>query len=150
MISIKIKELCLKNIDLIIFDKDGTLFQLYPYCSRMAIERTEAICHTLNNTDTTLREQLILKMGVDLKNHRICPKGPIGVYSKYYAQDMLYDELNALGYPISHEALSQSFSSADRRINEIDYMQEALVPVDGMLDFISSLKDRCHCRDLFE
>lgn len=145
MINLQINESIYEDIDLIIFDKDGTLFQLYPYCSKMVFERTNAICNALQNHDKILEDWLILTMGVDLKNHRIFPEGPIGVYSKYYAQDMLFEKMNAKGYNISREMLKTAFETADDNINKIEYLKEALVPVPGMIDFIEDIGSKCNC-----
>lgn len=145
MINLQINGNSYKNIDLMIFDKDGTLFQLYPYCSKMVFERTNAICNVLENHDQTLQDWLILTMGVDLKNHRIFPEGPIGVYSKYYAQDMLFEKMNAEGYSISRKMLKTAFETADKNINKIEYLKDALVPVPGMIDFIGEISDKCNC-----
>lgn len=143
MISIKVNGKILNDIDLIIFDKDGTLFQLYPYCSRMVMERTDAICSTIGNYDPSLRNWMIERMGVDLKNHRIFPEGPIGVFSKYYAQDMIYTELKNLGYEIDLDAVHQAFMRADDRINNPSYLKETMVPVNGMIDFVKGINGKC-------
>ena len=39
MIKLEINGATLENIGLIIFDKDGTLFELYPYWSKVAMRR---------------------------------------------------------------------------------------------------------------
>jgi phosphoglycolate phosphatase len=145
MIDIKINGKILSNIELIIFDKDGTLFQLYPYCSRMVMERTDAICSILSIQDKDMRGWLIAKMGIDERNHRIFHDGPIGVYSKYYAQDMIYKELNDYGYEVDRETVQRAFAVADDRINDRTYLTETLVPVDGMIDFIKQINGRCKC-----
>ena len=145
MINLQINSKTYKNIDLIIFDKDGTLFQLYPYCSKMVFERTNAIYNELENHDKIIQDWLILTMGVDLKNHRIFPEGPIGVYSKYYAQNMLFEKMNSKGYSISKKELKKAFETADKNINRIEYLKDALVPVPGMIKFVEDIGDKCNC-----
>ena len=145
MINLQINGNTYENIDFIIFDKDGTLFQLYPYCSKMVFERTNAICNVLENHDKTFQDWLILTMGVDLKNHKIFPEGPIGVYSKYYAQDILFEKMNSKGYNISKKELKTAFETADTNINRIEYLKGALVPVPGMIDFVEDISKECNC-----
>jgi HAD superfamily hydrolase (TIGR01509 family) len=145
MIDLTIGNNVLKDIDLMIFDKDGTLFELYPYCSKMVFQRTEAILKMLKNNDPKLKDWLIHQMGVDLENHKIYPQGPIGVYSKYYAMDMLFDKINAYGYKITADMLKEAFSEADHNINDINYLKESLVPVRGMIEFIEQTSDKCTC-----
>jgi len=125
MVNLQINDNKYKNIDLIIFDKDGTLFELYPYCSKMVNERTTAISNILENYDQNLYDWLILSMGVDLKNNRIFPEGPIGVYSKFYAQDMLFEKMNDKDYNISKKTLKTAFENADRIINQKEYLKDA-------------------------
>jgi hypothetical protein len=43
-IDIEIDNNILKNINLIIFDKDGTLFRLFPFWSEVALKRAKFIC----------------------------------------------------------------------------------------------------------
>jgi HAD superfamily hydrolase (TIGR01549 family) len=143
MINLEINDNNYENINLIIFDKDGTMFQLYPYCSKMVFERTNAICNVLNDHDKELEKWLISTMGVDLENQKIYQKGPIGVYSKYYAQNMLFEKINEKGYDISREMLKKAFETADININQIDYLKDALIPVPGMMDFIKSSAKNC-------
>lgn len=143
MVNLEIKDNCYENIDLIILDKDGTLFQLYPYCSKMVFERTKAICNILNNQDKKLENWLISIMGVDLENQKIFQNGPIGVFSKYYAQDMLFEKINQEGYDITRETLKKAFETADVNINHIEYLKDALEPVHGMTNFIKSSGEKC-------
>jgi len=143
MVNLQINDNKYKNIDLIIFDKDGTLFELYPYCSKMVNERTTAISNILENYDQNLYDWLILTMGVDLKNNRIFPEGPIGVYSKFYAQDMLFEKMNDKDYNISKKTLKTAFENADRIINQKEYLKDALVPVPGMIDFVEAIGHKC-------
>lgn len=145
MVNLQINGNDYKNIDLIIFDKDGTLFELYPYCCKMVNERTIAIGNILDNHDKTLYDWLISTMGVDLENNRIFSEGPIGVYSKFYAQDMLFEKMNNKHYNISKKSLKTAFENADRNINQIDYLKDALVPVPGMVDFLENISHKCSC-----
>lgn len=145
MVDLLINNVICEDIELAIFDKDGTLFQLYPYCSKMVSQRTNAIMKILKNDDLKLEDWLIHKMGVDLEDKKIFPEGPIGVYSKYYAMNMLYDIMNANGYEIKEEMLKEAFMEADSNMNKIDYLKEALIPVQGMVEFIENIGDKCKC-----
>ncbi len=145
MVNFQINGNGYEDIDLIIFDKDGTLFQLYPYCSKMVFERTNAICNLLKNHDNTLQDWLTVTMGVDQRNHKIFPEGPIGVYSKYYAQDMLFKKMNSEGYSITKLMLKKAFEVADHTINNLEYLKDALVPVPGMINFVTNISDKCNC-----
>jgi HAD superfamily hydrolase (TIGR01509 family) len=145
MVDLSINGKVFEDIDLLIFDKDGTLFELYPYCSKMVDERTTAIMKVLKNQEAPLRDWLIHKMGVDLENQKIYPHGPIGVYSKYYAQNMLYQKMNEKGYKIDKQMLKEAFTEADHNINHVNYLKEALIPVNGMIKFIETIGKKSKC-----
>ncbi|BDZ68847.1 HAD family hydrolase [Methanobacterium ferruginis] len=145
MVNLTIGNKVLKDIELMIFDKDGTLFELYPYCSKMVFQRTRAVMNVMKNQDIVLENWLINEMGVDLKNEKIYPQGPIGVYSKYYAIDMLFEKINANGYHITKDRLKNAFGEADININHQNYLKEALVPVHGMIEFIKRSNDKSKC-----
>lgn len=145
MINLKINNQIYEEIELIIFDKDGTLFQLYPYCSKMVFERTNAICNVINDFNPQLKDWLIKTMGVDLDNKRIFPKGPIGVYSKYYAMDLIYEKMAEKGYSITKNMIQKAYAIADEHINSLDYLKDALVPVNGMIEFIEKVNNNCKC-----
>lgn len=145
MIDLNINNQIYEDIELMIFDKDGTLFQLYPYCSKMVFERTNAICNVINDHDPQLKDWLIKTMGVDLDNKRIFPEGPIGVYSKYYAMDLIYEKMTDKGYPVSKNMIQNAYTIADEHINSIDYLKDALVPVNGMVEFIEKINGNCKC-----
>jgi phosphoglycolate phosphatase len=145
LIDLSIKDVDYRDIDLLIFDKDGTLFQLYPYCSKMVFQRTSTILKVMDNDDQDFKDWLIKIMGVNLKEKKIYPNGPIGVYSKYYAQNMLYEKINENGHEISREMLKKAFTEADDDINKINYLKKALVPVEGMVEFINKVQGHCKC-----
>ena len=145
MLDLSINRDKFEDIDLMIFDKDGTLFQLYPYCSKMVFERTNAICNVINDHNPQIKYWLIKTMGVDLKNQKIFLEGPIGVYSKYYAMDLIYKKMKKNGYSINKEMIQKAYNIADERINTIDYLKNALVPVKGMIDFIKNVNNECKC-----
>jgi HAD superfamily hydrolase (TIGR01549 family) len=145
MIDLSIKDETYEDIELLIFDKDGTLFKLYPYCSKMVYERTNAVLKVMENNDQAFKNWLVKTMGVNLEEEKIYPQGPIGVYSKYYAQNMLYEKLNKDREVISREMLKEAFKEADENINEITYLKTALIPVPGMVEFIRKVQGHCKC-----
>ena len=143
MLNLSVNDATCEDIDLMIFDKDGTLFQLYPYCSKMVFQRTNAICDIINDHDPQLKNWLIQEMGVDLKNQKIFPEGPIGVYSKYYAMDLIFEKMTTKGYEISKNEIKEAYTNADEVINTINYLKDALVPVEGMIEFIEAAGTEC-------
>ncbi len=145
MINLKIGTAIFKNIELIIFDKDGTLFQLYPYWSRMAYLRGECIWRALAVSEEGLAQWISLLMGVDLAGKRMNPNGPIGIQSRAHIQSMLKEKLGEKGYFADEETIRSAFREADVRISHEDILRETHVPVAGMIDFLESIKGKCKC-----
>jgi len=145
MINLKIEDEVLKDIDLIIFDKDGTLFELYPYWSTVAVKRAELIYNSLGNKNTSLVEQIALIMGADLKNKRMNPKGPIGIYNRTYIQNLIYDELKNKGYGIEREMVLNAFNQTDAYMKMHDVLLNSLVPIRGLIEFLNEINGHCKC-----
>jgi phosphoglycolate phosphatase len=145
MINLSIEDEVLEDIDLMIFDKDGTLFELYPYWSTVAVKRAELICDFLEDEDKSLVEQIALIMGADLKNKRMNPQGPIGIYNRIYIQNLIYDELKKKGYGIEREMVQNAFNQTDAYIKNQDILSSSLVPVRGLIELLNDVRGQCKC-----
>ncbi|VVB69341.1 Phosphoglycolate phosphatase [uncultured archaeon] len=145
MINLRIRDKSFKDMDLLIFDKDGTLFELYPYWSKVALKRAELISKSLGIRDDSLISWITSAMGADLKNKKMNPKGPIGIYNRSYIQELLYNGLEKEGYPIERDMISEAFKETDEYINQDWVLKSALVPVKGLMEFLSKIEDRCKC-----
>ncbi len=149
MIDLEINGAVLEGIDLIIFDKDGTLFQLYPYWSRMALLRGRCICRALMAKAAAIQpglaRWLALQMGVDLAEGRISPHGPAGIESRQHIQGLLCRRLQEMGYAADAHIIREAFRQADIYFSREERVREAHVPVAGMTDFLMSLKGVCMC-----
>lgn len=144
MIDLEINGTRLENIDLIIFDKDGTLFQLYPYWNKMAMLRAECICKRLATSEPGLAEWIALQMGVDVTKQRMNPNGPIGIYGRDYIQDLLCSRLNERVHFIEKDAIQSAFKEADEYISQKERIGELHIPVNGMLELMRKIKGRCN------
>ena len=145
MIDLKINGKMLDNISLIIFDKDGTLFELYPFWSEVAKIRSQLIYSKMNVNDPSMIDLLVHTMGIDTLNQKISPKGPIGILHRKDIQDILYREILSKGYAINRADIELSFKEADEHFKTDTQLKEHLIPVKGMLDFIKSLNNKCKC-----
>lgn len=145
MLNLEIENRVLKDIKLIIFDKDGTLFELYPFWNKVAFKRAEFICRSLKTEDAALMERIALKMGVDSKNKKMCRMGPIGIYSRSYIEELIYQDLKTKGFNLSKEVVQQAFRETDEYINRNEILRDSLVPVKGLIEFLNRIKGRCKC-----
>lgn len=78
MLNLLVDSDIIENIQLIIFDKDGTLIKLYDYWSQMVILRAKLFCEKLGLNEKH-KNNLVYEMGVDLKNRKLRPEGPVGL-----------------------------------------------------------------------
>lgn len=145
MIKLGVKGDIFDDIELIIFDKDGTLFQLYPYWSKVAFKRAELISESLGISDGSLIDWITSSMGVNLKYKSMNPKGPIGIYNRSYIQNLLYDGLKMKGYAIEKDMILDAFNEVDGYINQDDVLRSALVPVNGLIEFLNRIEGECKC-----
>nr|HPN98496.1 hypothetical protein [Syntrophorhabdaceae bacterium] len=75
MVDILIGEDVIRDVNLMIFDKDGTLMELYHYWSQMVAMRAKIITERLKLNDILL-DGLMYEMGVDTKVGRLRQGGP--------------------------------------------------------------------------
>ncbi len=143
MIKLEINGATLENIGLIIFDKDGTLFELYPYWSKVAMRRGENICEWLDVVEEGLAEWIALQMGVNVRSQRMNPEGPTGIYDRQYIQNLLYANLKDRGYPIELDIIQSAFKEADEYISNENILKNSMVPVKGLYNFLKKIEGRC-------
>lgn len=145
MIDLTIHDTRLREIDLIIFDKDGTLFELYPYWTIVAKRRAMNICRSMHIDDDSLINLIALIMGVDNVRKSMNPKGPIGIFNRTYIQDILLKELQKMGYPIEPQIIMDAFQETDIYISQDEVLKQSLVPVRGLLEFLPVAAKRSQC-----
>ena len=81
MINIRINNHIIGEIQLVIFDKDGTIMDLYHYWSQIIYLRAKFICQKLEQSQEH-QNNLLYEMGVDVKKGRLRPEGPVGLKKK--------------------------------------------------------------------
>ena len=96
MINLKINDKIIKNVGLVIFDKDGTLMDLYHYWSNMVDYRVEFARKRLG-FDLKQKPEIMLAMGVDLANKRLRSDGPVGIKKREIVMAAMEDALLAIG-----------------------------------------------------
>jgi phosphoglycolate phosphatase len=145
MIDLTIHDTRLKEIELIIFDKDGTLFELYPYWTIVAQNRAENICRAMHVEDKLLVDWISFIMGVDNTKKSMNPNGPIGIKNRPYIQNLVFEELQKKGYPIEPNMIFEAFEKTDIYISQDNILKQSLVPVKGLLEFLPNVAQKCKC-----
>jgi len=113
MVSLKIANNILNGIDLVIFDKDGTLIELNTYWAKMTCLRAETIAKyfTLNKANV---QNLVSAMGVDTITMHLKECGPVGVKKREVVMKAAVDYLISLGYSDPHDLCGTAFEEVDK------------------------------------
>lgn len=113
MVSLKIGNNILHGIDLVIFDKDGTLIELNPYWGKVTWLRAETIAHDFTLGDEHI-PALVSAMGVDITTNRLKECGPVGVKKREVVMKAASDYLLSLGYNDPDARCTAAFEEVDR------------------------------------
>lgn len=141
MVKLIINSKTIEDIDLVIFDKDGTLIELYPYWSGIANYRLDNI-QSMLEFDDAYKKHLETVMGVDSERKELNENGPIGLLGRDITLAAIVNVLNENGYDDAFEVCNQAFKDAD--ILSTKNYQKLIIPINGMFKLIDSLyKKKC-------
>jgi len=100
MAYVLIPNVIFDDVELILFDKDGTLIDLYTYWSKIVALRAKLISIGLEHISgqSDLQKQLISVMGIDCHNKRIKPEGPVIVHPRSVVQEKTVEYLQSIGF----------------------------------------------------
>jgi phosphoglycolate phosphatase len=99
-------------VDLVIFDKDGTLIELYHYWSQMVALRARLICEALGMGHVH-ENRLRWALGVDEKAGRLRPEGPVGLKKREVVIQAAVDYLSGVGFRATGSICVDAFARAD-------------------------------------
>jgi phosphoglycolate phosphatase len=141
MIDLSVNSKIIHDVGLVIFDKDGTLVELYPYCSKIVALRARIICEALGlgpEHEAGLRWAL----GVDEKAGRLRPEGPVGLKKREVVLKAATDYLEGVGRKNTLPLCEEAFD----RVDEISSgnLNEFIKPIRGAVSLMSALHE-CGC-----
>ncbi len=113
MVSLKIGNNILHEINLVIFDKDGTLIELNPYWVKITYMRAETIANYFELNDENI-QTLASVMGVDTNINRLKECGPVGVKKRDVVMKAAEDYLLSLDYNNPRDLCAAAFEEVDR------------------------------------
>ncbi|MCX5807576.1 MAG: HAD family hydrolase [Proteobacteria bacterium] len=112
MVNLRVGETIIENIRAMIFDKDGTLIELYHYWSRMVGLRAKMICERLSLNDLHIKN-ISYEMGVDNDTGRLRPNGPVGLKKREIVMQAAIDYLASLGLKETYSLCFDVFKEVD-------------------------------------
>lgn len=138
MVKLLINNETIKNIKLIIFDKDGTLMDLYTYWYNMVAFRADLAQKKFGINDMD-KEEIIYAMGVDLKMEKLRSEGPVGLKKREIVMQAMISELEKKGFHDTYDICKEIFSEVDK--NSQKYFADIIRPIKGMHKLIDDLYD---------
>ena len=112
MVALSINSKMIRDVSLVIFDKDGTLIELYHYWSQMVALRAQLICASLS-LDAEHETGLRWALGVDEKSRRLRAEGPVGLKKREIVIQSAVDYLTTVGLRETLSVCSMAFEAAD-------------------------------------
>ena len=139
MVHLEINEKIIDNIELAIFDKDGTLVDLYNYWANMINFRVESAQRKLGFNERN-KIDIMYAMGVDVENGRLRSEGPVGLKKREIVMQAMMDSLADIGFPDTYDTCFQIFKEVDEQ--SVNHLNDIVKPVNGMHELINSLYEK--------
>lgn len=129
----------LSDVELVIFDKDGTLMDLYHYWSKMICLRADYIAKKLD-LDAYHKNQIIFSMGVDLENKRLRAQGPVGIKKRSEVLQAAVDYLASIGMFDTYDVCFNAFAHVDKISSP--RLKEFVKPIEGSDELLGALSSK--------
>ena len=128
------------NVDLVIFDKDGTLIDIDYYWGGMVRLRAEMLSKKYIKThdQKKVANELMSNMGIDLNTGKIKPTGPVGINPREIIIDTAYQTMRKYYGAITIEQVSLVFQEID--IYSQAHLDKLVKPLSGVEKLLVRLK----------
>jgi phosphoglycolate phosphatase len=128
-----------KDIKLVVFDKDGTLFDLHKYWSFVIKQRATYFAEKYGHSSKNIFESLTKIMGL-VNGNCISKKGPIGIRPRSYIKNEVYNTLQKSGFNLSLNDIDIGFNQVDRLVDmELNSLIDKLPGVDNLIKSLKNL-----------
>lgn len=136
MITLRIGNKIIKDVGLVVFDKDGTLIDIHHYWYSMVALRVDLVQKKLCFEDT-FKKDIMSSVGIDIRNKKLRGDGPVGIQRREIVLQTMADALARIGYPDTYDGCYEAFQEADRL--SVDLLPEIIKPIPGMHALIDAL-----------
>lgn len=142
MSNLILKNQTLKNVHLVIFDKDGTLIDIHHYWCSMIEFRARFFVDSLSHENldhNALYNDLVDRMGIDLKTKTMKPEGPVGIKPRHIIQQIALETLLKYTDTYKIEMVADIFEQVDQfSKNELTRIVR---PLKGVKEFLLQLNN---------
>lgn len=138
MINLSVNSKVIHDVGLAIFDKDGTLIELYHYWSQMVALRARIIGEALG-LGTEHQAGLRWALGVDEKAGRLRREGPVGLKKREIVLKAATDYLDGIGHTDTLPLCEQAFERADEISS--GNLRQFIRPIHGAGSLLRALRD---------
>ena len=137
MADIKVGREVIKDVQLVVFDKDGTLIDVHTYWVNMIKFRAELVAERLGLGEEE-KLGLMDSMGVNTALWKIKPEGPVGLKKREIVLKAGVEYLMTLGMPDQTSLFEDVFREVDE--NSSEHFDEIIKPLDGLYELFEGLK----------
>lgn len=138
MITLSVKNWSMKDIDTVLFDKDGTLIDLDYFWGQMTLLRAEAVVKYLG-LNSNLVDKLAYLLGYDVIKEKMIPDGITALYSRSKIIDIFRNSLLELDIAIENAEIESIFDEVSA--NFYKNMQIYIKPISEAIDFVRKIKN---------
>jgi phosphoglycolate phosphatase len=136
VVNVIVNDKLINDVDLIIFDRDGTLIDLFFYWGNM-VKKRAALISTKLGLSQNKEDQLASAMGVDLHQQCIKPDGPVGIKKREIVMQAAIDYLQSIGCADSAGLCAGAFQETDDWSNQ--HLEKLVMPIDGLYALFNDL-----------
>lgn len=126
----------IQDINLVIFDKDGTIIDLHHYWGQMVKLRADYISMELNLSKDE-KYGLMLALGYDDRINKLLKEGPVGLKSREVVLKAAVTYLENCGYHNTSSICSNIFNDVDKIT--IPMLKDLIQPIAGVREFMTTL-----------
>jgi phosphoglycolate phosphatase len=128
------------DIELFVFDKDGTIIDLYNYWYHMVELRSMRLCEMCGLSPVKHRDGLMSAMGIDIPNKRLKPEGPVGLLPREIVQKAAEDYIAKYGCKDTASVCFKVFKEVDAA--SLGLLDKFIKPLDGAVKLLKEIKSR--------